>query len=50
METIKNAKTPPPEIPAGLSTDCLDFIMKCFYRDPSMRPTVKDLLNHPYIR
>lgn len=42
----------PAEMPReaeGASPGCIDFMSKCFVRDPSERPTVEDLLEHPWI-
>ncbi len=40
-----------PAIPAEikLSADCKDFLRLCLERDTSKRPTVDDLLDHPFV-
>ncbi|KAH9597292.1 Protein kinase domain [Trypanosoma melophagium] len=40
----------PTEIPEEEATaGCLDFMRKCFVRDPEQRPTVEELMQHPWI-
>lgn len=40
----------PTQIPEKEATPgCLDFMHKCFVRDPALRPTVEELLQHPWI-
>jgi len=47
---IGQAKDGPTEIPAAQSSPgCLDFMKKCFTMNPDERPTVEDLLQHPWI-
>jgi serine/threonine protein kinase len=49
---IANAQGPPTEMPTavdGASAGCLDFLLKCFTRNPDERPTVEELLQHPWI-
>lgn len=29
--------------------DCIDFIKQCLIKEPEYRPTVNDLLRHPWI-
>lgn len=48
---IATATDGPTEIPEKEATPgCLDFMKKCFVRDPEKRPTVEELLHHPWIR
>lgn len=47
---IAQAEGGPTEIPAeDASPGCLDLMNKCFARDPAVRPSAAELLNHPYI-
>nr|CCC50036.1 putative protein kinase [Trypanosoma vivax Y486] len=40
----------PTELPVEEATPgCLDFMRRCFVRDPEQRPTVEELLQHPWI-
>ena len=38
-----------PPIPNGISNFLKDFLLKCFTKDPSKRPSAKELLLHPWI-
>ncbi|GLT25130.1 hypothetical protein SLA2020_002810 [Shorea laevis] len=38
-----------PEIPNHLSNDAKDFIRRCLQREPSLRPTAAQLLEHPFV-
>ncbi|ORC88773.1 putative protein kinase, putative,serine/threonine-protein kinase [Trypanosoma theileri] len=47
---IAQATNGPTEIPEEeASPGCLDFMRKCFVRDPEQRPTVEELMQHPWI-
>ncbi|XP_076897653.1 mitogen-activated protein kinase kinase kinase YODA-like [Bidens hawaiensis] len=39
-----------PEIPAKLSDECKDFILRCLQRAPCQRPTATQLLEHPFVK
>ncbi|CAG8446209.1 8918_t:CDS:2 [Funneliformis mosseae] len=39
-----------PPLPESLSDDLTDFLKKCFYKSPSMRPTARDLFRHDWIK
>ncbi|XP_076913656.1 mitogen-activated protein kinase kinase kinase YODA-like [Bidens hawaiensis] len=39
-----------PTIPARLSDDCKDFILRCLQRAPCQRPTATQLLDHPFVK
>ena len=41
--------TGPPPIPDSLSPIARDFLEKCFIRDPNLRPSVEELLQHPFM-
>eukprot|EP00762_Andalucia_godoyi_P000755 ANDGO_03703.mRNA.1 Mitogen-activated protein kinase kinase kinase NPK1 len=47
---IASAKEPPP-LPAdvSISPEAQAFLKLCFQRDPKMRPTVDELLRHPFV-
>jgi len=38
-----------PQIPKGIPDDARDFILKCCQVDPKARPTVTELLAHPWL-
>ena len=38
-----------PPLPTGISEHLKDFLLKCFTKDPSKRPSAKELLQHPWI-
>lgn len=38
-----------PHFPPHFSKEGLDFLTRCFERHPNKRPTVQDLLTHPFI-
>eukprot|EP00899_Mesostigma_viride_P002866 jgi/Mesvir1/12580/Mv10329-RA.1 len=40
----------PPDIPDFLSKDARDFVLQCLQRQPSLRPTASQLLEHPFMR
>lgn len=39
-----------PDIPSHLSPEAQDFILQCFQRDVSKRPTTQELLEHPFVK
>ena len=39
-----------PAIPEFLSEDAKSFLKSCLQRDPQMRPTAAQLLEHPFVR
>ncbi|KAJ1423771.1 Serine/threonine-protein kinase, active site [Sesbania bispinosa] len=45
---IGTTKSHPP-IPEHLSDEAKDFLLKCFHREPNLRPSASDLLLHPFI-
>ncbi|KAF3544534.1 hypothetical protein DY000_02005189 [Brassica cretica] len=46
---IRNSKEMP-EIPDHLSNDAKNFIRLCLQRNPTVRPTAAQLLEHPFLR
>ena len=38
-----------PPLPTGISENLKNFLLKCFIKDPSKRPSAKELLQHPWI-
>ncbi|GAV84603.1 Pkinase domain-containing protein [Cephalotus follicularis] len=45
---IGTTKSHPP-IPEHLSTEAKDFLLKCLQKEPNLRPTAADLLQHPFV-
>lgn len=45
---IGTTKSHPP-IPDHLSTEAKDFLLKCLHKEPDLRPTASDLLQHPFV-
>lgn len=41
--------TEPPALPESLSEEGKDFVLKCLDRNPARRPTVIQLLEHPFV-
>jgi cell division control protein CDC15 len=48
LHAIVTDKHPP--IPDFISTQCKDFIMKCFEKQPKLRLTAKELSSHPWLQ
>ncbi len=38
-----------PAPPPGASEECIDFLQRCFQRDPGARDTAAQLLQHPFV-
>ncbi|KAH9304474.1 hypothetical protein KI387_008878 [Taxus chinensis] len=45
---IGTTKSHPP-IPDHLSTEAKDFLLKCLKKEPNLRPTATELLQHPFV-
>ncbi|XP_014524160.1 mitogen-activated protein kinase kinase kinase NPK1 [Vigna radiata var. radiata] len=45
---IGTTKSHPP-IPEHLSAEAKDFLLKCFHKEPDLRPSASELLQHPFI-
>ncbi|GMI64518.1 NPK1-related protein kinase 3 [Hibiscus trionum] len=45
---IGTTKSHPP-IPDHLSIEAKDFLLKCLQKEPELRPTASDLLQHPFV-
>ncbi|KAL5782551.1 hypothetical protein ACOSP7_007580 [Xanthoceras sorbifolium] len=45
---IGTTKSHPP-IPDHLSNEAKDFLLKCLQKEPNVRPTSSDLLQHPFV-
>lgn len=43
-------KNPPPQLDASFSKPFREFVSLCLQRDPSLRPSAKDLLRHRFIK
>ena len=39
-----------PEIPEGISESARDFLMNCFQRDPKVRKSAKEMLEHTFVK
>ncbi|GAY58412.1 hypothetical protein CUMW_186820, partial [Citrus unshiu] len=39
-----------PSVPSSLSRDARDFILKCLQVNPNDRPTVTELMEHPFVK
>jgi serine/threonine protein kinase len=39
-----------PPLPTGLSTDLDDFLRTCFRKDPSARPSARELCDHTWLK
>eukprot|EP01028_Stygiella_incarcerata_P006944 TRINITY_DN2833_c0_g1_i1.p1 TRINITY_DN2833_c0_g1~~TRINITY_DN2833_c0_g1_i1.p1 ORF type:complete len:1467 (-),score=347.38 TRINITY_DN2833_c0_g1_i1:173-4573(-) len=51
MFVIAKSNGPPPMPPkVDLGQDAADFLSQCFRKDPKERPTVEELLAHPFVR
>ena len=49
---LKIQKSDPPRLdhPARWSKDFNDFLKLCLVKDPHKRPTIEDLLKHPFVK
>ncbi|KAF2284151.1 hypothetical protein GH714_019568 [Hevea brasiliensis] len=45
---IGTTKSHPP-IPDHLSVEAKDFLLRCLQKEPNLRPTASDLLQHPFV-
>ncbi|KAL2324366.1 hypothetical protein Fmac_023424 [Flemingia macrophylla] len=45
---IGSTKSHPP-IPEHLSAEAKDLLLKCFHKEPNLRPSASELLQHPFI-
>ncbi|KAG0465276.1 hypothetical protein HPP92_019440 [Vanilla planifolia] len=45
---IGTTKSHPP-IPEHLSSEAKDFLLKCLQKEPNLRPSASDLLQHPFV-
>lgn len=42
-------KSSPPTLEGNFSSNCKDFVVKCLQKDPALRQSARDLLQHPFI-
>ncbi|KAG2447915.1 hypothetical protein HYH02_007369 [Chlamydomonas schloesseri] len=49
-ETEALIATAPVQVSSALSAGARDFVLSCLQKDPALRPTVPELLAHPWIR
>lgn len=49
-ETESFIATAPVQVSSALSAGARDFVLSCLHKDPALRPTVPQLLAHPWIR
>mmetsp|Transcript_49867 Transcript_49867/g.125342 ORF Transcript_49867/g.125342 Transcript_49867/m.125342 type:complete len:562 (+) Transcript_49867:180-1865(+) len=50
MVMVPHLPSPTVNDPKKWSKEFLDFISKCLIKDPAVRPTARQLLDHPFIR
>jgi len=46
---FKMAEGKPPPLPEGISGDCKEFLRECLMPDWKERPTMKELLEYPFV-
>ena len=47
---IGSGESPPPELPSRFSNEARDFVSKCLTRDPDLRPSAPELLQHGFLK
>ena len=49
LTIVVRVDDPHPPLPANISPQCKDFLLRCFVKDFAKRPTATQLLNHEWI-
>lgn len=47
---IGSGESEPPSLPNNFSDESRDFVRLCLTREPDLRPTASELLNHRFVK